>query len=107
MNEDSEYWNDADEAFFASADLTTPQATPPSSPRWFKQPPSASKKVAYVLFATSGDQEKLGVYYNWYAPLHLTTHQLTSILTGLPANIPLWKGVEKTSARFAVITITN
>jgi len=76
VNEDIEYWDDADEAFFASADLTTPQPSPPSTvafklSRWFKQPPSATHKVAYVLFSTGtlDEPEGLGVYYNWYVSL--------------------------------------
>ena len=74
VNEDTEYWNEGDEAFFASADLTTPQPSPPGPStmvlsRWFKQPPSATFKVAYVLFSTCGESEGLGVYYNWYVVL--------------------------------------
>lgn len=71
VNEESEYWDDADEVFFASADLTTPQPTPPITvlSRWLKQPPSATYKVAYVLFSSCGEPEGLGVYYNWYVSL--------------------------------------
>jgi hypothetical protein len=76
VDEYSEYWDEADEAFFSSADLTTPQSTPQPIPpstvvlsRWIKQPPSATCKVAYVLFTTGGEPEDLGVYYNWYVSL--------------------------------------
>ena len=65
-DDESEYWDENDEPFFASADLTTPHSTPPPLSCWSKQDPSTTCKIAYVLFSNSGQQESLGVYYNWY-----------------------------------------
>jgi hypothetical protein len=82
VDDEVEYWDEADEVFFATTDLTTPQSTSPLIPfspmvlsRWSKQSPSTTSKVAYVLFTTGGNKKDLGVYYNWYVLL-LTIHFL-------------------------------